>query len=64
MDDSLGGGPMGQSQHQQMNRIDISPDNFMMRNTVHGAGGFFEQRKFKVNKKGIDPSVIEKFNPV
>lgn len=47
-----------------MNKIDVSPDNFMMRNTVHGAGGFFEQRKLKISKKMPDPTVIEKFNPV
>ncbi len=35
----------------------------MMRNTVHGAGGFFEQRHLKINKKNIDSHVIEKFNP-
>ncbi len=33
---------MGQSQNDYPNRIELSSDNFMMRNTVHGAGGFFE----------------------
>lgn len=44
--------------------MEVSPDNFMMRNTVHGAGGFFEQRKLKINKKIPDSQIIEKFNPV
>jgi hypothetical protein len=44
--------------------MDICPENMIMRNTVHGAGGFFEQRKMKINKKIPDSGVIEKFNPV
>jgi hypothetical protein len=38
-----------------------------MRNTVHGAGGFFEQRNLNLNKKSINNqfngNLIDKFNP-
>jgi hypothetical protein len=54
------------------NRLELSPglgDNFSlnvaMRNTVHGTGGFFEQRNVNVKKRGIQPNsnLIEKFIP-
>ena len=33
-----------------------------MRNTVHGAGGFFDQRNLNINKKSAN-NQFEKFHP-
>jgi hypothetical protein len=55
------------------NRFELSPpgmvvpDNFSltagMRNTVHGTGGFFDQRNQNVNKKSTNFNLIDKFIP-
>lgn len=36
---------------QKKKGMGISPESYLMRNTVHGTGSFFEQRMMKIGKK-------------